>query len=70
MNFPEKYWMKGEQLPNTNFFNPESSGKNNVEWVAPTARKVKQYDIPAKKGYVFAKRCCDILESLFLFVKP
>lgn len=42
--------MKGEALPTTNFYNPE--GKKKVEWVAPTAKKVKQYDIEVKKGYI------------------
>ena len=42
--------MKGEELPNTNFYNPEKKDKK-VEWVARTAKRVKQYDIEVKKGF-------------------
>lgn len=47
--------MKGEELPTTNFYNPESKEKQ-VEWVAPTAKKVNQYDIQIRKGYLIL--CC------------
>ena len=48
LNFPEKYWMRGEGLPNLNYYNPEQ--KKNVQWVPPTAKKVAEYDIPVRKG--------------------
>lgn len=47
--------MKGEELPTTNFYNPESKGKQ-VEWVAPTAKRVNEYDIQIRKGYL--NICC------------
>ncbi|KAK8822501.1 hypothetical protein WA577_005663 [Blastocystis sp. JDR] len=49
LNFPEKYWMRGEGLPNVSFFNPQKA-KNKVEWVSPSQAKSKQYNIDVKKG--------------------
>ena len=63
LKFPEKYWMKGEELSNTNFYNSEKKDKK-VEWVAPTAKRVKQYDIEVKKGLSFMYYF-DYLENLY-----
>lgn len=49
LNFPEKHWMRGENLPNVNFFNPQKA-KGKVEWVSPSKANTKQYNIEAKKG--------------------
>ena len=49
LNFPEKYWMRGEGLPNVSFFNPQKA-KDKVEWVSPSQAKSKQSNIDVKKG--------------------
>lgn len=49
LNFPEKHWMRGESLPNVNFFNPQKA-KGKVEWVSPSKANTRQYNIEAKKG--------------------
>lgn len=51
LNFPEFYWMKGIDLPNINYFVPGSNSKN-VDWIPPTAKKAKKYDIEVLKGFV------------------
>ena len=51
LNFPEVYWMKGIGLPNMNYFVPGSNSKG-VEWIPPTAKKAKKYDIEVLKGFV------------------
>lgn len=40
--------MRGEGLPNVNFYNPEKS--KSVQWVPPTSKTVTNYDIPVRQG--------------------
>ena len=43
--------MKGIGLPNMNYFIPGSNSKG-VDWIPPTAKKAKKYDIEVLKGFV------------------
>ena len=44
--------MKGIDIPNLNYYTPGKATTHMEEWVPPTAKKAKQYDIKPIKGYV------------------